>query len=280
MNKKIISYAEVILGNLLTAAAFGMIVLPQKFVAGGVTGLTLVLTGLTGINMTVMMYVINAILFLLGLFLIGKDFVMKTALSSLLFPFFLHLTSSVTLLRPLNHDPLLSTLTAGLILGFGSGLILYGDGSSGGFDILGVIAHKYFHIPVAAVTFCCDATVVLLQANDVMKTAYGIVVIVCTSVIINKVLAAGAAKSQMMIISEKYKEIRSELLTHEDLGLTLLKAESGYRSESLQVVLAVMPYDKISAAKKAVNKIDPTAFVIISDVHSVLGKGYTLNRYM
>lgn len=280
MNKKIISYTEIIIGNLLTAAAFGMIVLPQKFVAGGVTGLTLVLTNLIPLNMTIMMYIINAVLFILGFLLIGKDFVMKTALSSLIFPLFLQFTSSVALLRPLSHDPLLSTIVAGLVLGLGSGLILYGDGSSGGFDILGVIAHKYLHIPVAAVTFACDATVVLLQATSVMKTAYGIVVIVFTSLIINKVLSAGAAKSQMLIISEKYNEIRNELLTHEDTGLTMLKAESGYRGENLQVVLAVMPYDKISAAKKAVNNIDPTAFVIISDVHSVLGKGYTLNRYM
>lgn len=283
MKKKIISYLEIIIGNMLSACAFGMIVLPQKFVAGGVTGLSLVLSHVFPIHITIIMYIINAILFALGFFLVGREFVMKTLLSSVIFPLFLGIASTCTWLAPLSRDPFLSAIIGGLLLGLGSGLVLYGDGSSGGFDILGVIAHQYFHVPVAAVTCVCDSTVILLQllmAHDIMKTAYGIVVIVCCSLIINRVLSAGAAKSQMVIISRDYELIRKELLTHQDVGLTLINAESGYLSSSIKVILAVMPYEKIAATKKAVNIIDPTAFVIISDVHSVLGKGYTLNRYM
>lgn len=278
MKRKLIELSEIILGNLLTACAFGFIILPQDFVAGGVTGLAIILHEFIPINLSLIIYIINGLLFVLGFLFVGKGFIMKTLLSTLLFPLFLQLASQVTLFAPLKSDPLLSVLIAGAALGLGSGLVLRGNGSSGGFDILGVIAHKYINIPITLVMYLCDTAVILMQMHSVMKTIYGIVIILFTNLMINRVLSYGAAQSSLIIISPHYQEISEELLHHQDIGLTFLNAETGYYKESTKVIMAVTPYNKINSIKQAIHTIDPTAFVIIEDVRSVLGKGYTLAK--
>ena len=71
----------------------------------------------------------------------------------------------VDLFLPLSEDPFLSSLIAGALLGIGSGIILRANGSSGGFDILGVVLNKKFRIPVSVVMYVCDCTVILLQQS-------------------------------------------------------------------------------------------------------------------
>lgn len=278
MKKKIVELLEILLGNILVAAAFGLIILPLHFVAGGVTGLAVTLHTFLPLPLSVIIYMLNGLLFLLGFLFVGKDFIMKTLLSSLLFPFFLELLSKITILAPLKSDPLLASIIAALSLGLGGGLILRGNGSSGGFDILGVIAHKYFHVPVSLIMYLCDTFVVITQMHDVMTTIYGIVIILCTNLLINRVLSYGTSQSSLIIISPHYEEIRQELLHHQDIGMTFLKAETGYLEKDTKVIMAITPYQKINSIKQAIQAIDPTAFVIIEDVRSVLGKGYTIAK--
>jgi uncharacterized membrane-anchored protein YitT (DUF2179 family) len=92
------------------------------------------------------------------------------------------------------------------------------------------------------------------------------------------VLSYGEFNSQVIIISSHYEEIRKELLSQLDTGLTYLNAQTGYLGKETKVIMSVIPYSKIKSVKKAVNAIDPQAFVIIEDVRSVLGKGYTLSK--
>ena len=96
--------------------------------------------------------------------------------------------------------------------------------------------------------------------------------------IINKVLSFGKAHSKIMIFSHQSDKIKKMLLTEYDAGLTLLKGESGYYEEDMNIIVTITSYDKITQIKKAVYNIDPFAFVVIEDVHSVLGKGYTISR--
>jgi uncharacterized membrane-anchored protein YitT (DUF2179 family) len=81
-----------------------------------------------------------------------------------------------------------------------------------------------------------------------------------------------------MIFSHQSRKIRKMLLTEFDTGLTILKGESGYYEEDMDIIVTITSYDKISNIKKAVYTIDPFAFVVIEDVHAVLGKGYTISR--
>ena len=278
--KKIGSYLIIILGGAMTAAAFGIFVLKQDFVAGGVTGLSVLLQHFIPVRLSFIVLAVNLILFLLGWIFAGKEFVLKTLIMTLLFPVFLDLFSMISVFDEMAGDPLLSSLAAGVLLGIGSGLILRANGSSGGFDILGVVLNKKFRVPISAVMYVCDCAVILSQAvgKPLMKTVYGILVIFITSLSGNKVLSYGKSQVQLFIFSKYYEQLRVQLLENLDTGMTYLNAESGYQREAGKVIWTIVPYQKVSEIKKMVYSIDPAAFLVIDDVRSVSGKGFTLKR--
>ena len=189
--KKMISLAAIACGAILSAAAFGLIVLPLGFSAGGVTGLAVLLCRVSHLRVSAVVLVLNLTLFVLGWYFVGKEFAAKTLLASVLFPMAMELFQRSNALTALAADPLLASLLAGGLLGLGAGLILLGNGSSGGFDILGVILHLKFRIPVALVMYIGDFGVILFQGSTetVLSVAYGIVVILVSSLVINHLLS-------------------------------------------------------------------------------------------
>lgn len=280
MQSKIFSYLTIIAGGVLTAAAFGLLVLPQNFVAGGVTGLALILSPLLKLPVPGLVLGINLLLFALGWIFVGREFVFKTLIMTFLFPVLLDFFGSLSLFSALSSDPLLSSLIAGCFLGAGSGLILRANGSGGGFDILGVVLHKKWRIPVSAVMYTCDFAVILCQIliNPLLSTMYGIVVILCSSIVVNKIITHGESKVQLLIFSKDRETIRSRLLGALDTGVTLLHGETGYRGDQTQIILTILPYSKVNAVKKMVYEVDPYAFTVINPVNYVGGRGYSIRR--
>ncbi|MFQ7310282.1 membrane protein [Drancourtella sp. An210] len=280
MKKKLASYIWIILGGAMTAAAFGLFVLPQEFVAGGVTGLSVILNSVIRLPLSWIVLSINILLFAVGWIFAGKEFIFKTLIMTFLFPVLLEFFSQIHLFQELAKDPFLSSLIAGCLLGIGSGMILRANGSSGGFDILGVVLNKKFGVPISVVMYVCDCTVILFQAvsKPILQTVYGIVVILCCSIMINKVITFGKSEVQLLIFSPQYEKIRTELLQTYDTGVTFLNAETGYMHKNTKVVLTVLPYRKISEVKKMIYSIDPTAFTVIDNIQYVGGRGYTIER--
>ncbi|MBY0758346.1 YitT family protein [Sellimonas caecigallum] len=280
MKKKLASYIWIILGGAMTAAAFGLFVLPQEFVAGGVTGLSVILNSVIRLPLSWIVLSINILLFAVGWIFAGKEFIFKTLIMTFLFPLLLEFFSQIHLFQELAKDPFLSSLIAGCLLGIGSGMILRANGSSGGFDILGVVLNKKFGVPISVVMYVCDCTVILFQAvsKPILQTVYGIVVILCCSIMINKVITFGKSEVQLLIFSPQYEKIRTELLQTYDTGVTFLNAETGYMHKNTKVVLTVLPYRKISEVKKMIYSIDPTAFTVIDNIQYVGGRGYTIER--
>ena len=274
------SYGLVFAGSAFSAAAFGMIILPQGFAAGGVTGFSVILCKLLPLPVSAMVLMINLSLFTLGWVVIGRDFVLKTLITSILFPMLLELFQGISIFSGLSADPLLSSVLAGGMLGFGAGLILRGNGSGGGFDILGVVLHQKFRISVSLVMYLCDFFVIMMQtmSNSLLQTAYGTLVILVSSLVVNQVLTHGKAEGQLLIFSQESEEIRSELLSYQDVGMTFLRGEKGYQRNPINVIITVVPHSKIESIKRSVYQIDPTAFVLMDTVRYVGGRGYTLER--
>jgi len=282
MNKTlriVISTIEMLVGTFLTAAPFGLIIIPMGFVAPGVTGLAKVVTSFVPLNLSLMVLGIEALLLVLGYYYVGKQFVAKTLTVSLLFPAMLELCLRYPLVS-ISQDPMLCTIVAGVMLGVGAGLVLHSGASTCGMDIIAVILHKRFKLPIATVLNCCDALVIASQAimQPLASTFYGIIVITISARIVGKVVTYGTGQSRVMIFSAKYQEIRRAIYEHLPVGLTFLDAESGYEKKEIRVIVSIVPYDKIPEMKRIIMEVDPTAFVVIDEVSSVLGKGYTLDK--
>ncbi|MBQ5325173.1 MAG: YitT family protein [Oscillospiraceae bacterium] len=280
MIKNLKSYLLVITGSCLTASAFGLIVLPNQFAAGGVTGFSVLLQNIIPLPVSVLVLAVNLSLFLLGWIFVGKDFVFKTLITSIIFPFVLEITQQFDIFHELAADSLVSSILAGAILGLGCGFILLGNGSGGGFDILGVILNKKFGISVSIVMYICDFIIILTQtvANGMLKTVYGVIVILVSTMIIDKVLVRGKSAGRIFIFSEKHEEIRLALLDKLDVGMSYINGENGYRRKETKIIMTVVHFDMVEKVKRSVYSIDPTAFVVVDNVHYVSGRGYTMDR--
>lgn len=269
-----------IIGNILSAIAIGMIALAQGISVGGTSGLAKVLCTFIPLPLNVILWGINILLFLLALICIGKDFALKTIVSSIIFPLLLGIAMNIHVLDVLSADPLLSSILGGILLGTGGGLILRGNGSSGGFDILAVIANKYWSIKTSMVIAICDTCVLLFQINtkNILYSVYGIVMIIVTSMMINKIITKENNEVKMMVFSKKEKEIQNILLIQEDCGLSILKAETGYTNKTMDVIISIMPYEKIQSCKKAILTCDPEAFIVLENVQAAYTGNYGLRK--
>ncbi len=185
---------EMILGNALTAAAFGLFIIPHHFASAGVTGVASVVSGYTPLSLSQMVFVINMLFLLLGFVYIGKQFTVKTILSSVLFPVMLQ---GFTCQGSCPVDsPMMSILIAGILLGTGSGLLIHSGGSSGGFSILSMLLQKKWGVPVAVTLNITDAAIIMVQASrqPVIGTLCGILVITLSAFIVGQMVSHTAPR--------------------------------------------------------------------------------------
>lgn len=152
------SVIQMLFGNALAAIAFGSIIIPRGFASGGTTGLAMILADMIPLSLPVIVMMVNVVLFLIGLVLVGKAFAMKTIVCMFSFPYLLSFFQRFYLFPSL--DPVLAAIMAGVLLGTGTLLILHAGGSTGGFDVIGMILQEKRGIPAWVVLYGADALLI------------------------------------------------------------------------------------------------------------------------
>ena len=280
MKQKILNLVYIIIGNIFIALAVNTLILENHIIVGGTSGIGNVLNHYFNIPVSLSVGCLNVCLFLVGLFFIGKRFAMTTLLSTFLFPIVLQFFETHAMFHHYLEDPLLAAILAACLVGVGIGLILKANASTGGVDILAILLNKKFGFPVHIVLNCIDLSILVLQFtfNDTTHVIYGIMIVMITSVVLNKTLTQGTSLVQLTVISDHYEEIKQSILHEFDAGVTLLASEKGFTQENSKLLLSVLPYRKLPAIKAKIHEIDPVAFVIVSHVEEVGGKGFTLEK--
>lgn len=280
MKQKILNLVYIIIGNIFIALAVNTLILENHIIVGGTSGIGNVLNHYFNIPVSLSVGCLNVCLFLVGLFFIGKKFAMTTLLSTFLFPIVLQFFETHAIFHHYLEDPLLAAILAACLVGVGIGLILKANASTGGVDILAILLNKKFGFPVHIVLNCIDLSILVLQFtfNDTTHVIYGIMIVMITAVVLNKTLTQGTSLVQLTVISDHYEDIKQSILHEFDAGVTLLASEKGFTQENSKLLLSVLPYRKLPAIKAKIHEIDPVAFVIVSHVEEVGGKGFTLEK--
>ena len=280
MKQKILNLVYIIIGNIFIALAVNTLILENHIIVGGTSGIGNVLNHYFNIPVSLSVGCLNVCLFLVGLFFIGKKFAMTTLLSTFLFPIVLQFFETHAMFHHYLEDPLLAAILAACLVGVGIGLILKANASTGGVDILAILLNKKFGFPVHIVLNCIDLSILVLQFtfNDTTHVIYGIMIVMITAVVLNKTLTQGTSLVQLTVISDHYEDIKQSILHEFDAGVTLLASEKGFTQENSKLLLSVLPYRKLPAIKAKIHEIDPVAFVIVSHVEEVGGKGFTLEK--
>ena len=266
----------VVAGNAVLALAVSMFILPYDILSGGVAGIAVALQPLIPLPVTLMVNILVVGLFVIGVCFLGKEFAMKTILSSLIYPVFLTFFSGRVPI--LDLDPILASLYGGLLGGMGVGMALRTGASTGGMDIPPLIVHKLTHIEIAKLVLITDALTVLLGAftYGLEAVLVGFVSVWASSVAIDKVLMFGGQQAKaIQIISDQYEQIIEQIHSRLERGTTLIEAQGGYTYEKRKIVLVVITKNQYPALMEMVTAIDKEAFVIANDTHEVKGFGFS-----
>ena len=281
MKGKLLRIGTIIWGSGFVAFAVSTLVLENQLISGGVTGLGIVTNHYTGINISLIVGIINVLLFLLGLFFIGKKFALSTLISTFAFPVLLEFFNTNAIFHNYCQDTLLAVVLAGCLVGIGVGLMIRSDASSGGMDIIAIILNRKLGIPVFIMVNVFDFIILCMQAtfSNPTKILYSIVLVFVTSFMLNKTLTKGSKMVQLVVISDCHEMIKKMIIEEADAGVTSLYSQKGFNETDTKTLLTIIPPVKLTKIKEQIKLIDPVAFMVVATVDEVSGRGYTLERH-
>lgn len=272
----------VLLGNTIYAAGLAAFVLPTGLITGGTTGLGLIANHYFGLTIEIFAAVFNVIMFVLAILILGKSFALTSLISTFYFPVILGVVQKIKGLQNLTDDPMLCTIFAGVSIGVGIGMVIKAGASTGGMDIPPLIFNKKLGIPVSVGLYVFDFAILIGQMlfRDKEKSLYGILLVMIYTVLVDKVLLMGKTQMQVKIMSKQYREINEMIHKKLDRGTTLYKTESGYLHEDGFSVMTVVSNRELPKLNALVMEIDDKAFMVISQVSEVKGRGFTLHKHV
>ena len=279
--KALLTALSIVGGNAVLAFCVAAFIIPHNILIGGTTGIGIVLSHVfPGIDVSLLILILNLFLLLLGLLILGKAFAAKTVVSSILYPLLLGVIERIPGIASLTDNSVLAAVFAGILLGVALGLVMRVGSSTGGMDVVVLILHKWTHLSVAMFVWLSDIVVIGGQALFVPteSTLLGIFVLIFESIVLDQVMVLGKAQIQLLIITKKYEELRETLLDQLEAGVTMFMVETGRLKESQKSIMCVIPQRKLYNATELIHSIDPLAFITVSQVKEVRGRGFTLAR--
>lgn len=277
MGKKVLNFFTIILGTAILAVSVEYFILPFSILSGGVAGIAVALNPFFHVNETLFANIAVVSLLVLGWVFLGRDFGINTLVSSLAYPVFTTLFSQFPI--EIEIDPILAAVYAGLIGGFGIGIVIRTGASTGGMDIPPLILHKITGVKISTLVMITDALTVLLgvAAYGLSAALVGMISVFSTGVVMSKVLEVGrgsTAKS-VQIITDKWEEMNEVITKDFNRGTTLIEASGGFTNESKKVILCVVSQREYSELIDTIRKVDDRSFVITTDAVDMHGEGFT-----
>lgn len=284
LNKEfLLDVMMIILGNFLIALGVNIFILPCNILSGGVSGIAVALQPIFHLPPTLVINTLTIGLFILGVLGLGKSFLLKTIVSTLVYPLFITLLNNLIGSYQVTDNQMLASLYAGVVVGTGLGIVMRCNASTGGMDIPPLVIHKLTGLPLSSLVMCTDGAVVVLGAltYGLEASMIGLLSVFVTGKVIDVILTMGSqGMKQIMIISDYHEEILAEIYRNMKRGATLLQGKGGYRRGNKEVIMIVVYKKQFPVVDRIVTKIDPEAFVIVSDVNEVHGEGFTYEQYM
>lgn len=262
--------------------SFGLnnFIIQNGLAEGGFFGISLLLLYLFDLKFGYSFLLLNLPLFYIGYRMFGRNFLIKTfAGVSLVSLFSLLIPENIA--PPVPHDKLLAALYGGVVNGIGLGLIFRSGATTGGSDIIARIVNAKWAYSIGRTLFAIDIVVITIVAviEGTMIAMYSLVALFIAAKVIDVVIEGVATSKSAMIVSDRAQEIANAIQGRLERGTTLLKGRGGYTGQEKDVLYCVVSREEILRVQQIVRDIDPQAFLVVMDVHDVLGEGFTpLNK--
>ena len=275
MKTLIKEYSIVTLGTLIVATGVFFFMLPSNVVAGSLTGLVMVLANFIPIKISVLTFIFNIGLLLIGFIFVGREFGGKTVYSSIIMPVFLGIYEfAFPNFKSLTDDVLLDTICYILIVSVGVALLFNVNASSGGLDIVAKILNKYTHIELGKAMTIAGMVTALSSAlvYDTKILVLSVLATYANGIVLDNFIDGYNRRKRVCILSSNYEQIQDFITNELKRGVTLYQAIGGYKKEEKTEIVTILTRSEYGALLNYLHSIDKSAFVTVSTVNEVIGE--------
>ena len=274
----IIEFLGLIIGCIFMGVAINMFFTPYTIAPGGLSGLSLVISKLTGLSVSTIMLIIGIPLLVFSIRILGKKDFIKTFIGMIILSIILKITEPLSALS-VTQDVLLSAISGAILLGIGLGIVFRVDGSTGGTDLIALMINRVIpSLPISKCLIIIDGMVVLSAgiANKNIETGlYSAIALYIIFKVIDAIISGFDYSKAFMIITDDRDDLKDAIVNDVKRGVTVFDGKGGYTNSDKSILLVVVNNKKQEVhLKKLIKKVDPNAFIIVSDVHEVLGEGF------
>ena len=268
------NFVGIVIGATIVSASINTLIIPNQIADGGVTGIAIILHYLFHWPVSWTILLLNLPIFILGLRLVGRNFLVFSVVGVGVLSVTLSLT---THLPALTHDTLLAVISAGVLSGIGMGIIFRSSGSLGGTDILAVLFARTTSFSVGQILLGIDGVIFLAVAILFRPemAMYAMIYMFIATRVVDLVQEGLSHSKSVMVVTTRPQRIAEEIMVKLERGVTLFQATGAFSGEAKQVVYCVINRTELSQVKKIVRDQDPQAFVAISEVPEVVGEGFS-----
>lgn len=266
-------YTTFLIGVLIVALSFNILILPNDIVYG-ISGVSVIFNKIFNTDPSLVIFIGSGLLLIMSLFFLGVDKTKNTVLGSLIYPLFVKLTSPlISIIDIGNPDPLILTIFGALLTGLGTGLIFKSGFTTGGTDILNEIVSKYFKVSLGTSMFFTDGVIIFcgIFVFGLETTMYSIIALYIISVLTDKVVLGISQSKAFYIVTSKPQEIKDFILSNISHGVTVIDARGGFSNDKEKVLMCVIPTNMYFRLKEGINYLDNEAFFVVTDSYETSG---------
>lgn len=274
----ILDYLGLTAGVLLMALGLSAFLIPGQIIAGGVSGIAIIVYHLSGFPVGLLMLLINIPIFVIALKTFGVSLIFRSLYGIILFSFAVDVIQQYDFF--VTEDLLLSAIYGGVLIGLGLGLVFKLNGTTGGTDMAARVLGYFTELTDGQALLVVDGLVIVLATVvfGLEVALYAIVVIFIVSKTIDIIQEGPNISKMAIIISEEAELIKGKLIEDIDRGVTSLRGSGGFTGQKRNILMCVINRTEVAKLKKVVNEADEDAFLVITSVNEVLGEGFINNQ--
>lgn len=259
--------------TLIVSAAVFFFLIPSQVSVGSISGLAMILGNIIPLHISIITFILNGLLLIIGFLLIGNEFGAKTVYTSLLLPLFLRIFEIwFPDFSSINGDPFLDMVCYIFVVSIGLAILFRENASSGGLDIVAKLLNKYFRMDMGkamALPGMCVAlsSILFYDKKLVVLSLLGTYL---NGLVLDHFIFGLNLKKRVCIISEKEAEIRSFILNRLHSGATIYEGRGAYDGQPKTEIITIVDKNEYALLMSYLLKTDPSAFVTVYTVSEVI----------
>ncbi len=265
----------IVVGNLLCSLAFNLFFVPNGLLSGGVGGIAIMTQYLTEIPAGIIVFLINLPIFVVGVRMIDKKFITYAFISMFVFSTWLTITRNFSQYFVVE-DIFLGAIFGAILNGLGMGLMFRNGTCQGGLDVVAAILKRRLNVNIGTGLMMVNTVIITLSSLlfGSKPAMYTLISMYIGYQILDKVQTGFNVQKNVVIVSDKSKELSTAIIEQLHRGVTFLKGQGGYTHEDKNIIYCILTSREIAKLKEIVNRVDPKAFFTITDVVEVKGRGF------